>query len=71
MYHAQDTIIRQYYCQPVPDVEAVLNAGAKKEALYLERFGRPLFPMDRMRRETFNMEKQQPSAHHDSLQKYL
>jgi hypothetical protein len=49
----------------------VLSAGAKKEALYLERFGRPLFPMDRMRRETFHLEKQQPSVHLDSLQKYL
>ena len=36
----------------------MLSAGVKKEALYLERFGRPLFPMDRMRRETFNLEKQ-------------
>lgn len=49
----------------------MLSAGAKKEALYLEKFGRPLFPMDRMRRETFNLEKQQPSVHQDSLQKYL
>jgi hypothetical protein len=48
----------------------VLSAGAKKEALYLDRFGRPLFPMDRMRRETFNLEKQLPSVHLDSLQKY-
>ena len=48
----------------------MLSAGAKKEALYLERFGRPLFPMDRMRREAFNLEKQLPSVHLDSLQKY-
>ena len=47
----------------------MLSAGAKKETLYLERFGRPLFPMDRMRRETFNLEKQLPSVHLDSLQK--
>lgn len=46
----------------------MLSAGAKKEALYLERFGRPLFPMDRMRREILNLEKQLPSAHLDSLQ---
>jgi hypothetical protein len=48
----------------------VLSAGAKKEALYLEQFGRPLFPIDRMRREIFNLEKQLPSVHLDSLQKY-
>ena len=47
----------------------MLSAGAKKETLYLERFGRPLFPMYRMRRETFNLEKQLPSVHLDSLQK--
>lgn len=49
----------------------MLNAGAKKEIKYLERFGRPLLPMDRMRRETFNLEKQLPSVHLDSLQKYI
>jgi aminoglycoside phosphotransferase (APT) family kinase protein len=49
----------------------VLSAGAKKKALYLGKFGRSLFPMDRMRRETFYLEKQQPSVHQDSLQKYL
>lgn len=53
------------------DAEAVLNAGAKKEIKYLEPFGRPLLPMDRMRRETFDLEKQLPSVHLDSLQKYM
>lgn len=48
----------------------MLSAGAEKEARYLERHGHPLFPMDRMRRETFNLEKQRPSVHLDSLQKY-
>lgn len=51
--------------------EAVLNAGAEKEVEYLTRYGRPLFPFNRMQRETFDLEKQQPSVHIDSLQKYL
>lgn len=38
---------------------------------YLAQYGRPLFPFDRMQRETFNLEKQLPSVHLDSLQKYL
>ena len=49
----------------------MLSAGAEKEVRYLERYGRPLFPMDRMRRETFKLEKQLPSVHLDSLRKYL
>ncbi|CAK3787619.1 Hypothetical predicted protein [Lecanosticta acicola] len=56
---------------PFTEVEAVLNAGAKKEIQYLARYGRPLFPFNRMQRETFNLEKQLPSVHLDSLQKYL
>ncbi|RMZ82994.1 hypothetical protein DV737_g1818, partial [Chaetothyriales sp. CBS 132003] len=53
------------------DTEAVLNAGAEKEIKYLARYGRPLFPFNRMQREIFNLEKQQPSVHVDSLRKYL
>ena len=49
----------------------MLNAGAMKETLYLEQFGHPIWPMDRMRREIFNLEKQLPSIHLDSLQKYM
>ncbi|KAK5109410.1 hypothetical protein LTR62_007076 [Meristemomyces frigidus] len=56
---------------PYIEADTVLSAGAKKETLYLERFNRPLLPFDRMRRETFNLEKQLPSVHLDSLQKYL
>ncbi|USW54061.1 Putative aminoglycoside phosphotransferase, protein kinase-like domain superfamily [Septoria linicola] len=56
---------------PYTETEAVLKAGAEKEISYLEHFGRPLFPFDRMRRETFNLEKQLPSIHLDSLRKYL
>lgn len=51
--------------------EAVLNAGAEKEMQYLTRYGRPLYPFNRMQRETFNLEKQAPSVHLDSLKKYL
>lgn len=38
---------------------------------YLERYGWPLLPFDRFPRETFNFEKQLPSVHLDSIQKYL
>lgn len=48
-----------------------MKAGAEKEIEYLARYGRPLFPFNRMLRETFNLEKQVPSVHLDSLQKYL
>ncbi|SMR44865.1 unnamed protein product [Zymoseptoria tritici ST99CH_3D1] len=56
---------------PYTETKTVLNAGAKKEIEYLARHGRPLLPFNRMLRETFNLEKQQPSIHLDSLQKYL
>ncbi|KAF2770391.1 hypothetical protein EJ03DRAFT_350470 [Teratosphaeria nubilosa] len=59
------------YRGPYTEAEAVLNAGAEKEIQYLKQYGRPLFPFDRMRRETFNLEKQLPEVHLDSLQKYL
>nr|POE53459.1 hypothetical protein CFP56_28681 [Quercus suber] len=48
-----------------------MKAGAEKEIKYLARYGHPLLPFNRMQRETFNMEKQLPSVHLDSLQKYL
>lgn len=48
-----------------------MNAGARKEIEYLTRYGRPLFPFNRMLREIYNLEKQLPSVHLDSLQKYL
>ncbi|KAF2126260.1 hypothetical protein P153DRAFT_347351 [Dothidotthia symphoricarpi CBS 119687] len=56
---------------PYTDVEAVLAAGAKKEAAYLKEFGQPLHPFQRLRREIYNYEKQPPSEHLNSLAKYL
>jgi hypothetical protein len=48
-----------------------MNSGANKEIEYLTRYGRPLFPFNRMQREVFNLEKQLPSVHLDSLRKYM
>ncbi|CAK4034678.1 Hypothetical predicted protein [Lecanosticta acicola] len=52
-------------------LEAVMNSGAIKEIRYLQQHGRPLLPFNRFQRETFNLEKQLPSVHLDSIQKYL
>ncbi|EME44740.1 hypothetical protein DOTSEDRAFT_129306 [Dothistroma septosporum NZE10] len=51
--------------------DAVMDSGAIKEIHYLEQYGRPLLPFNRFQRETFNFEKQLPSIHLDSIQKYL
>ncbi|KAF7197402.1 Altered inheritance of mitochondria protein 9, mitochondrial [Pseudocercospora fuligena] len=56
---------------PFSQPEAAMNAGAEKEAQYLEHYGRPLLPFNRFQRETFNFQKQLPSVHLDSLRKYL
>ena len=48
-----------------------LVAGAKKEIAYLTEFGRPLHPFQHLRREIYNYQKQSPSDHLDSLDKYL
>lgn len=53
------------------DSEAALVAGAKKEIAYLKKFGQPLHPFQRLRREIYNYEKQPPSVHLESLDKYL
>lgn len=42
-----------------------------KEIAYLIRFGKPLHPFQRLRREIYNYQKQSPSEHLDSLDKYL
>ncbi|GAB7330665.1 hypothetical protein MBLNU13_g02232t1 [Cladosporium sp. NU13] len=53
-----------------------LSEGAANRAFLIEfrdgfkRFGRMLVPMDRMRREICNLEKQITAVHLDSLQKY-
>jgi serine/threonine protein kinase len=53
------------------DPVAALQAGAKKEIAYLTRFGQPLHPFRRLRREIYNYQKQLPSEHLDNLEKYL
>jgi hypothetical protein len=53
------------------DPAAALTAGAKKEIAYLMKFGRPLHPFQRLRREIYNYQKQSHLEHLDSLDKYL
>ncbi|KAJ7628353.1 hypothetical protein FB45DRAFT_979333 [Roridomyces roridus] len=48
-----------------------LAAAALKEITYLERFGQPLLPFQRGRREAYNYEKQSPLDHIENLQRYL
>lgn len=53
------------------DPLAVLTAGAAKEIAYLEKFGRPLQPFQRLRRELYNYQAQSHLEHIMALQKYL
>ncbi|KAF2171727.1 hypothetical protein M409DRAFT_63333 [Zasmidium cellare ATCC 36951] len=55
----------------ITECGALLTAGARKEIEYLTKFGRPLLPFSRMRRETFSLERQDPGTHIDSLGRYL
>ena len=48
-----------------------MEAGARKEAAYLKRCGRPLHPFQRIRRELVDYQEQYPSAHLENLKKYL
>lgn len=50
---------------------AVLTAGAEKEIAYLEKFGRPLQPFQRLRREVYNYQSQSHLEHAVALEKYL
>ncbi|KAH4004327.1 hypothetical protein HBI25_044230 [Parastagonospora nodorum] len=56
---------------PSADAAATLEAGAKKEIACLTKFGRPLHPFQRLRREIYGYQKQSPSEHLDNLDKYL
>ncbi|KAL5394805.1 hypothetical protein PMIN06_008576 [Paraphaeosphaeria minitans] len=56
---------------PHTDPAAALIAGAKKEIAYLTKFGQPLHPFQRLRREIYNYRKQLPLDHLNSLDKYL
>ncbi|EER29794.1 hypothetical protein CPC735_011120 [Coccidioides posadasii C735 delta SOWgp] len=48
-----------------------LTAGATKEIAYLKRFGRPLQPFQRLRREMYNYQAQSHLEHIVNLEKYL
>lgn len=53
------------------NVEEALVRGAEKEQAYLRQFGRPLLPFERVRRDAYKYEKQQPSDHIENLDRYL
>ena len=53
------------------NTEAALVAAACKELAYLERFGRPLLPFQRERREAYEYKEQSPSDHIKNLERYL
>ncbi|KAI1797444.1 kinase-like domain-containing protein [Ganoderma leucocontextum] len=56
---------------PYENAEAALAAAAHKEIAYLERFGQPLLPLQRGRREAYKYEKQSPLDHIKNLKLYL
>ncbi|KAI0350135.1 protein kinase subdomain-containing protein PKL CAK Fmp29 [Trametes cingulata] len=56
---------------PYANAEAALLRGAEKERAYLERFGRPLLPLQRVRREAYQYREQHPSEHIQNLDRYL
>ncbi|KZF23037.1 kinase-like protein [Xylona heveae TC161] len=56
---------------PYRDCTAAITAGAKKEIAYLEKFGRPLQPFQRLRREIYNYQPQSHLEHIANLNKYL
>lgn len=47
-----------------------MEAGARKEAAYLKRFGQPLHPFQRIR-ELVNYQEQSHSTHLENLERYL
>jgi hypothetical protein len=48
-----------------------LLAVARKELGYLERFGQPLLPFRRARRDGYQYQEQLPSAHIENMKRYL
>lgn len=52
------------------NAESTLTAAACKEAAYLERFGRPLLPFQRERREAYRYEEQSHLDHIKNLELY-
>ncbi|KAG2008851.1 protein kinase subdomain-containing protein PKL/CAK/Fmp29 [Coprinopsis cinerea AmutBmut pab1-1] len=51
--------------------EAALASPAFKELAYLEKFGQPLLPVQRMRREAYEYQEQSPLDHVENLHRYL
>ncbi|KAJ7261751.1 protein kinase subdomain-containing protein PKL/CAK/Fmp29 [Mycena haematopus] len=56
---------------PYKSADAVLMGTAHKELAYLKRFGQPLLPFQRMRREAYQYQEQSPLDHIESLDRYL
>ncbi|PPQ73047.1 hypothetical protein CVT25_007556 [Psilocybe cyanescens] len=56
---------------PYESAEAALVAPARKELAYLEKFGRPLLPFQRVRRESYGHKEQSPLDHIKNLERYL
>ncbi|KAJ7651016.1 protein kinase subdomain-containing protein PKL/CAK/Fmp29, partial [Roridomyces roridus] len=56
---------------PYETMAEALTIGAHKELAFLERFGQPLLPFDRSRREAYGDQEQQPSEHAENLNRYL
>ncbi|KAF9490355.1 hypothetical protein BDN71DRAFT_193600 [Pleurotus eryngii] len=56
---------------PYEDAQATLIAAARKELAYLEKFGRPLLPFHRERRESYGYKEQSHMDHAKNLERYL
>ncbi|KAF4605407.1 hypothetical protein EYR40_004191 [Pleurotus pulmonarius] len=56
---------------PYETAEAALVAAARKELAYLEKFGRPLLPFRRERREAYEYKEQSHLDHAKNLERYL
>ncbi|KAJ7602896.1 protein kinase subdomain-containing protein PKL/CAK/Fmp29 [Roridomyces roridus] len=56
---------------PCAYVASSFRPGAHKELAFLERFGQPLLPFNRWRRELYNYQERLPSDHAENLDRYL
>ncbi|RPD79781.1 protein kinase subdomain-containing protein PKL/CAK/Fmp29 [Lentinus tigrinus ALCF2SS1-7] len=56
---------------PYESAEAALVSGARKELAYLERFGQPLLPFQRLRRKAYQFQEQSPLDHVKNLERCL
>lgn len=57
--------------EPYANAETALTRGAEKELAYLQQFGRPLLPFQRIRRDAYIYQKQSPLDHIKNLNRYL